>query len=153
MRLIYIAGPYRGDVVGNIRRATGVAERVARAGDYPVTPHLLSPPHFESIQGDEFWLSATMELMRRCDEVLLMRGWDLSRGAIAEHAEANRLGMKVWREDEYLAQKMTCEVRSRLREPGVTKLHLPPPDVTYKMLSRQSERILRGEDDNDEDDG
>ena len=101
VKLIYIAGPYRGDVEGNICRAAEVAERVARAGFYPVTPHLLSPPHFEKLQGDEFWLSHTMELMRRCCAVLLMRNWHLSRGAIEEHKEATRLGMIILREETF----------------------------------------------------
>jgi hypothetical protein len=45
MKIVYIAGPYtagtRCQVLANVQRAREVADRVARAGGFPVCPHLL----------------------------------------------------------------------------------------------------------------
>ncbi len=98
--LCYVAGPYRAPsawiVELNIREAEKVAYQVAVEGAYPVTPHTNTRGYFECInQTAEFWLEATLELMRRCDIVLMMDTWERSSGARGEHAEAHRLGKPV----------------------------------------------------------
>lgn len=106
--LIYIAGPYAASVLrtleANIRVARAAAEYVLAAGGYPVTPHLLTGG-MEDIPGmprrpDEYYYAATLELLRRCDAVLLLPDWRQSRGAVAEHAEAQRLGLPVYDWDQ-----------------------------------------------------
>lgn len=98
--LAYIAGPYRAKnawlVEQNIRAAEAVAYAVAELGAYPVAPHCATRSYFECIdQSAEFWLEATLELMRRCDVVLMMDTWRASSGARGEHEEALRLGKPV----------------------------------------------------------
>jgi hypothetical protein len=46
---------------------------------------------------DEYWLGATMELLRRCDTVLMLSGWSTSSGSKAEKEEALRLGLPILR--------------------------------------------------------
>lgn len=102
--LIYIAGPYAASALrsreAHIRSARAAAEMVLAAGGYPVTPHLLTGgmedvPNMPA-RTDEYYYTATLTLMTRCDAVLMLPGWCDSRGATAEHAEAQRLGLPVY---------------------------------------------------------
>lgn len=98
--LVYLAGPYTAPTLWgqqqNQWRAEVVARRVAAVGAYPVTPHLCTPPEFGDLQTPGWWYAATLELMRRCDAVLLLPGWSRSTGARAERAEAERRGLPVF---------------------------------------------------------
>ena len=46
----------------------------------------------------EYWQEYSVELMQRCDFllVLMLDGWDQSRGVLAEIRDAERLGMPVY---------------------------------------------------------
>lgn len=84
--LIYVAGPFsapnRASVDLHIQHAVEFGLRVARAGGMPVVPHAnTSHPDYEHEQSYEFWISGTAKLMTRCDGVLLIPGWEGSRGA------------------------------------------------------------------------
>lgn len=111
MKLVYIAGAYRAKagrtVEQNIADATQQAVNVCwlpqLAAWYPVTPHL-NTAHFEDkllLQEveDEYWLNGTMEMMRRCDAVLLIKpdAAEHSTGTAAEVATAKALGIPVFR--------------------------------------------------------
>ncbi len=99
MKVIYIAGKYRGstpwEVEQNIRAAEEVAARVWAMGMVALCPHANSR-HMEGVATDEVFLAGTLELMRRCDAVLLVPNWRDSVGARAEVAEAERLGLPVF---------------------------------------------------------
>lgn len=98
MRMIYVAGPYRSDtpegVQLNIKSAQMVGARVASLGWQPVVPHNMSAG-LEAL-GDEYWLDATMELMLRCDGVVLIPGHETSEGTQAEILEALSRDMPVY---------------------------------------------------------
>lgn len=98
MKVIYIAGPFRGSnawaVECNIRRAEKVAFEVAEMGLVPLCPHTMTR-FFNGTLTDAYWLAATMELLRRCDAILLLPCWQSSSGSVAERAEARRLGLPV----------------------------------------------------------
>jgi hypothetical protein len=99
MKVIYIAGKYRGPtpwaVEQNIRAAEAVAAKVIAAGHMPLTPHK-NTAHMEGLADDAFFLAGTMELLRRCDAVLCVSNWLDSVGARAEVEEARRLGLPVF---------------------------------------------------------
>jgi hypothetical protein len=99
MKVIYIAGKYRGHnawaVEQNIRAAEEVAARVLQMGMMPLCPHS-NTRHMDGLAPDEFFLAGTLELMRRCDAVLLVPNWRDSAGARAEVDEADRLGIPVF---------------------------------------------------------
>ncbi len=113
--LVYVAGPYRASnawlVEQNIRRAEAVAIQVAEVGCYPITPHTNTRGYFEHAQPDaDFWLQATLELMRRCDAVLMMPNWRESSGAIGEFNEAVRMGKPtLYTLDELQAWLVDCD--------------------------------------------
>jgi nucleoside 2-deoxyribosyltransferase len=109
-KVIYIAGKYRGPtpwaVEQNIRAAEEVAARVWAMGMVALCPHANSR-HMEGVASDEHFLAGTLELMRRCDAVVLVPNWRDSAGARAEVAEAIRLGLPVvysWGDDAYFGQ-------------------------------------------------
>lgn len=108
MKLIYIAGPYRAPdrqgIAQNIAAARAEAIYAAGRGWFPVCPHM-NTAHLEDVLpalGDEFWLRGTMEMMEKCDAVLLAPGWQSSAGTLAEIARAEELGITVFYSREAL---------------------------------------------------
>ncbi len=100
MKLVYVAGPFsaktREGIEANIRRAEDVGIEIARGGDFPVIPHAnTARPEFERVQDYPFWIEGTLELMRRCDEVVMVPGWEDSKGARGERTEALAMGLPV----------------------------------------------------------
>ena len=109
MKLVYIAGPYRGPntwaIEQNIRRAEDAAAQVWSAGLAALCPHANSR-HMDGVTTDENFLDGTMEMLRRCDAVLLVEGWQKSSGSRAEVGEAMRLGkpvMYAWGDESVVA--------------------------------------------------
>lgn len=96
---IYLAHKYTEPEVykvqRNIDRATLYAQEVAKMGALPLTPGRIST-HFEGIQHYQWWSEAYLVLMRRCDAVFMVPGWETSNGAVAELTEALRLGIPVY---------------------------------------------------------
>lgn len=98
--LVYVAGPYSATtlegVEENCRRARDVGVELAKCGPTvgPIIPHQLGRG-IEVIGDYEYWCELTLELMRRCDVVYAMQGWEGSKGARGEIAEANKLGIPV----------------------------------------------------------
>jgi hypothetical protein len=87
MKVIYVAGPFRGEtpwqVEENIRIAERTGLRVAKAGHIPLIPHTMYR-FFDGSASDEFWLEGTQELLRRCDGIVMSVGWERSSGSKAE---------------------------------------------------------------------
>lgn len=107
MPVVYVAGPYRArtraGVELNIQTARRVGALAATKGWSPLIPHA-NTGHLDEVceHHDEFWLDATLELMRRCDAVVLCPGWMDSSGTIAEIAEAKRIGIPVYEAEHQL---------------------------------------------------
>jgi hypothetical protein len=99
MKLIYTAGPYRAatpyDVRRNIERARDVAAALWRMGWAVVCPHANSA-HLDGVVPEERFLEGDLEMLRRCDALVLIPGWHVSEGSRAEKAEAERHGIPVY---------------------------------------------------------
>lgn len=96
--LVYVAGPYRSETAWgrekNIHAAKLWGVALAKAGAYPVIPHA-NTAHFDGEAGDDFWLSGTLALLRRCDGIILIDGWFRSTGARGEMLLARELKMPI----------------------------------------------------------
>ncbi|EKR8463825.1 hypothetical protein P9J17_004273 [Salmonella enterica] len=121
--MIYLAGPYRPYIIGsgctvpttvNILKAeeaaVSVVDQLYVHKMFPVTPHLNTANFEYKTEGeipDEYWLECTMELMRRCDAVLLI-GEDAMRssGTRAEVEEAKRLNIPVFNNLDHLVSSL-----------------------------------------------
>ena len=99
MKVIYIAGPFRGasswDIEQNIRRAESLALECWRSGYAVICPHA-NTRYFQGAAPDEVWLEGDLELLRRCDAVLTTDNWKASKGACAEVNEAMERGIPVF---------------------------------------------------------
>lgn len=100
MKVVYIAGPFRGpnswEIEQNIRRAEALALEVWRAGFAAICPHA-NTRFYQGAAPDEVWLQGDLAILRRCDAVLLTEDWQRSAGAKAEKAHAEMLRIPVFR--------------------------------------------------------
>jgi hypothetical protein len=99
MKVIYIAGPFRGatawDIELHVRHAEAMAFEVAQLGAMPLCPHT-NTRHFHGTKDDQFWLDGTIELMSRCDGVMVTDDWSRSQGARLEVKRAGLLNLPVF---------------------------------------------------------
>lgn len=99
MKLVYVAGPFRsGSAWGvhqNVQAALAVGFQVASLGAVPVIPHSMFQA-FDRTLTDEFWLEGTLALMRPCDAVIVVSGWEKSKGTCGEIEEARAAGIPVF---------------------------------------------------------
>ena len=97
-KICYIAGPYRAacewDVIQNIRAAEAVALKYWRMGYIVICPHK-NTSGFSGAMPCETWLSGDIEILKRCDVIVMMSNYLTSEGAKAELQEAVRAGLEV----------------------------------------------------------
>lgn len=138
--LLYIAGPYSQYTLEdgttfltpfNVQEAKAVAVEVVRRfglrGVYPVTPHL-NTAFFEAepaLNGvrQKYWLDSTLELMKRCDGVLLTfpTAHEVSMGTYHELIAAEKMaGFPVFYK--------IGELEAYLNERGIPNLQIIPPE-------------------------
>lgn len=98
MLIAYIAGPYRANtewgVEQNIAKAEAVALKYWKLGYAVICPHK-NTAHFGGAMPDETWLEGDIEIMKRCDVVVMSQGWEDSVGSVVEHRIAINLGIKI----------------------------------------------------------
>jgi nucleoside 2-deoxyribosyltransferase len=103
--VVYVAGPFTApnawEVHRNVCRAESLALAVAEAGAMPLCPHT-NTQHFHGTLPPAFWYDGTLELLRRCDAIILVPGWEASKGTQEEVVEAKRRGMPVFERVEEL---------------------------------------------------
>jgi len=105
MKLVYIAGPYRGntkeEIQANIDFARLFGRAIARLGVlFPVMPHSNSSL-FDFIAPDitpEYWLTGDLILLSKCDAIFMLPGWKESGGALIEHRKAEELNIPIFYE-------------------------------------------------------
>jgi indole-3-glycerol phosphate synthase len=110
MKLVYVAGPFRAasawGIEENIRRAERLALEVWRMGAACICPHT-NTRHFQGAADDRVWLDGDLEILRRCDAMILVPDWQRSSGARAEVAEADKIGMPVFYGTDELREWLT----------------------------------------------
>lgn len=101
MKVIYVSGRYRGksetEVFENIVKARGVAVKLWRDGWAVICPHTNSL-FMGTRLGDKAFIEGDLEIVKRCDAIYMLRGWEQSRGAKRELEIAIETGLKVYYE-------------------------------------------------------
>lgn len=96
MQVAYIAGPYRSGhgrtVLENCRAAEKVAIKWWRKGYAVICPHK-NTEFFDGLAPDAVWLKGDIEILKRCDLIIMMENYGDSTGAKAEldFAQANNI--------------------------------------------------------------
>ena len=117
MKVIYIAGRYRDErgeyyVRCNIRDAERAALCVWKFGGVALCPHK-NTAGFGGAWGmpDRIWLDGDLELIRRCDAVWMIPGWQSSSGARGEKEFAESLGIPVFTDQGDVLEYLTGDTK------------------------------------------
>ena len=107
MKLVYIAGPFRGDdsweVENNIRVAETTGMAVAQLDAIPVIPHTMYR-FWDGTLPDRFWLECGIRILERCDAIMMCKGWQYSSGSKAEMKFAKENSIPVFFDLEVLEE-------------------------------------------------
>lgn len=105
MKVVYVAGPYRADTTWQIECNTRAAEQLAlqvwQAGAAAICPHSNSR-FFQGSAPDEAFVDGYLEVLRRCDAMLLVVDDKASAGTQGEIAEAKKRGIPIFTSVEQL---------------------------------------------------
>lgn len=113
MKVIYLAGPYRSHyglvgIILNIVKAWVVSKKLWGLGYVVLCPHTNSAlmggkiPESVFLSGDEI-------LMKKCDAVVLLPGWQRSEGTLGEIAIAiqNKIPVFLWQDQKIIPMSCT----------------------------------------------
>jgi hypothetical protein len=98
---IYIAGPMRGYENHNFDEFFSAEAHLRRKGYI----HIINPAQLDKDEGidpdvDEIDIRSILRRdithLMECNAVFLLRGWEKSEGAKAEHSIASAMGMFMW---------------------------------------------------------
>jgi len=99
MKVVYIAGSYRSETISgvfnNILKAREVALKYWKKGFAVICPHM-NTALFDGEMPDDTWLDGDIEILKRCDAIVMMKGWEKSAGATIELEEAMKLNLNVF---------------------------------------------------------
>ena len=101
MKVIFVSGAYRHktewELEEYIRHAEDAAIRLWQLGWVVICPHK-NRAHFGGICNDKVWLYGDLELLRRCDAIYMLIGWQNSIGATSEYELAKSLNKQIYEE-------------------------------------------------------
>lgn len=139
MKIVYIAGPYSGPrQESNISAASDAAAILWTKGIPCICPHL-NTRNFDGFNTWSMFMQGYLEILRRCDIVFMISGWEKSAGAREEHAEAIRIGIPIVYSyhqlyiciDNYEDSKKVSElIAEKLRKQGIR-----PEDLNVQTTS------------------
>ena len=95
--LLYVSGPYSGDVDRNIAQARQVAIALWEKGHAVIVPHLNTAHMDKDCKAtyDQF-LAGDLMMIARCDGMVMVPEWEFSKGAKIEYEYAESLKLPVW---------------------------------------------------------
>lgn len=99
-KVVYVAGPYTADTdfvrMQNIRSADDVTAKLWSIGAFALCPHKITA-FYGGLREESVFIEGGLELLRRCDAVVLVEGWENSGGTLGEIKEALKLSIPVYR--------------------------------------------------------
>jgi nucleoside 2-deoxyribosyltransferase len=114
---LYLAGPMTGYLEHNYPAFTAAAKALRELGHVVMSPHETSPctDHQNPLPWSYYVKRDIAMLVTYCDAIVLLPGYEKSKGAALEHVIAVALGYHVY-----------CWIDNRLEEPDETiTAHLP----------------------------
>jgi hypothetical protein len=123
VKVVYVAGPFRStnpdgtqDAFGihqNITRAMAIGLEVWKLGAVALVPHgnTFCLQNADGID-DRVWLDGDLELLNRCDAVIMTPDWTRSSGARAEREHAKARGIPVFYDVGQLAEWLATRAGS-----------------------------------------
>jgi hypothetical protein len=121
--LIYVSGRYSGDIDTNIEAAAQVASELWKKGHAVICPHL-NTAHFEQRCSEvtyETYINGDLNMIARCDGMVMVPGWETSPGAREESDYAHALKIPVWYYPD-LPELHVTELRSPLQARGFREI-------------------------------
>ena len=98
MKVIYIAGAYRGETESEVQENIDCAKRAAiklwKKGWAVICPHM-NTAHMGGIMPEDTFIEAGIEMVKRCDAIFMLEGWTNSAGASKEWKAAVNHGIRV----------------------------------------------------------
>ena len=97
-KLLYVAGPYSGDIEQNIKNAERVSINLIRSGFHVMTPHK-NTSGYEQYEDEEItyqtWIDMDLNLLWRCDALYVMKNSEQSIGTQNEIEFALNNGIEI----------------------------------------------------------
>jgi hypothetical protein len=110
--LVYVGGKYRGKtvfhVIWNILKARKVSMWLWRHQISNICPHTNSAliDYGMDKVPDDFILPAYLDILKRCDAMVLVSGWSDSVGTLAEIELATKMNIPIYYDPEHLYYKI-----------------------------------------------
>ncbi|HEW91205.1 MAG TPA: DUF4406 domain-containing protein [Thermotogaceae bacterium] len=106
MKLVFISGPYKADtnwqIERNIRNAEIASLMVWKLGAVPICVHTMNRHFFGEID-EERVINGCMDIIMRCDAILMLSGWEESAGSYMEYNFAMKNNVTVFTRIDELA--------------------------------------------------
>jgi len=126
--------------------------RVAALGATSLCPHTMYR-HSHGTLTDEYWLEVTLDLLRCCNAIFLLKGWEQSEGSVGENVEASTQCLTIltkfheddkdcynkvkdfiewWKETVQPKSTFTKETNNAFAEGGIPRGNYPPDTFASK---------------------
>ncbi len=105
MKVVYVAGPYRSTCEWQLeeflRHAEDESLKLWKKGWAVICPHK-NTAHFGGALNipNSVWLDGDLEILKRCDAIYMLKGWEGSEGAKGELSLAENINIPVYYEGE-----------------------------------------------------
>lgn len=90
-KVVYIAGPITGQEDGNILNFIVADDELSEAGWAVLNPRLALPDDMPS----DRYMPICLAMLQQADAIYMLKGWELSKGAMIEHRLAKYQGKEV----------------------------------------------------------
>jgi len=157
MKVIYVAGPYRAkteyQVQENIRQAESCALDIWDAGAAAICPHK-NTSGFGGYHNlpDDIWLNGDLEIIKRCDALVVLPNYEKSEGTLQEIKLAESINLPVFYYnylDSFERQGQGwCDFFNWIKTGKYEKILIPPtPPVspillTYEQFTTQFASLM-----------
>ena len=141
-KLVYISGKYSGlplEIEDNINLASKYAKKYIKAGYSVHCPHM-NTAHFDGLVQYKDFILMDLEILNRCDIIVMIPGWKKSRGARIEFLHAWLTGKEIIEEEkEYTILDKIYDKIYEFRETNYRK----QPSVIYIHISTYHDILLK----------